>query len=214
MPVTSPLPCARCRTALPEAVFNTPAPVECPQCTAWLSVRVFPAFYREPLVGQAAEAVTSAEDAGCFYHPNKKAVVPCGECGRFLCALCDLEIGSRHVCPACASGGGAATATGTPHVAVGADPGAAFGNRVVLYERVAMMLALGPVVTIIFWMFTIVCAPAALYVVIRYWNEPKRGPLPRSRAWLVTAGIIALLEIAAWIVLGVVAHSNFSFVRS
>ena len=34
-----------------------------------------------------------------------KAVIACESCGRFLCTLCDLEFGGRHICPNCLSAG-------------------------------------------------------------------------------------------------------------
>lgn len=40
-------------------------------------------------------------ESACFYHPEKRAVVPCDQCGRFLCALCNIELDGRHYCPAC-----------------------------------------------------------------------------------------------------------------
>jgi hypothetical protein len=55
--------------------------------------------------GRAAEAALVAGEAICFFHPTKKAVVPCDRCGRFLCALCDLPMGSAHFCPPCLEAG-------------------------------------------------------------------------------------------------------------
>ena len=103
MPTTPYLICDHCRTVLPTAVVNTSEPVACPGCHAPLLARVFPAFSRAGTGGHASESVVSDEDASCFYHPRKKAVVPCVRCGRFLCALCDLEIDGQHLCPGCLS---------------------------------------------------------------------------------------------------------------
>jgi hypothetical protein len=44
-------------------------------------------------------------EATCFFHPQKRAQVPCDACGRFLCALCDCEFGDQHLCPACLESG-------------------------------------------------------------------------------------------------------------
>ena len=95
------LQCDKCHTPLPGAAVNTLTPVACPACGAGLILQVFPAFLRPVARGRSSEALASQEDAGCFYHPHKKAVVPCEDCGRFLCALCDLEIDDRHACPVC-----------------------------------------------------------------------------------------------------------------
>ena len=179
------LRCDKCQRFLPGAVVNTPAPVGCPACGAQLLVEVFPAFLRPVTRGRASEALVSQEDAGCFYHPHKKAVVPCEDCGRFLCALCDLEIDARHVCPACvetARQGGRSLRT---------------ADQRTLHDGVALTLAaLGPM---LFGWGSLITAPIALVMVVRYWNEPVRSPVPRSRARLIVAGLLALLEIAGWL---------------
>jgi hypothetical protein len=40
-------------------------------------------------------------ESACFYHAEKRAVVPCDQCGRFLCSLCNIELDGKHFCPAC-----------------------------------------------------------------------------------------------------------------
>ena len=110
--------------------------------------------------------------------------MPCGDCGRFLCALCDLEIDGRHVCPTCME------------LARQAGRSLRAGNQRTLHDQVALTLAVvGPV---IFGWGSLVTAPIALFLVIRYWNEPARSPVPRSRAWMIVAGLLALLQIAGW----------------
>ena len=42
-----------------------------------------------------ADALLSEGESSCFYHPNKRAVVPCDQCGRFLCTLCRVDFGQR-----------------------------------------------------------------------------------------------------------------------
>ena len=194
----SPLCCDRCRTALPDACFNTPAPVACPGCQAPLLVRVFPAFFHAPTVGRAAETVGSDEDASCFFHPRKKAVVPCGRCGRFLCALCDLDIGGRHLCPACVADGPPLTAVTT--ASGGHMAGGELANERFLYDRMALTLAAAPLLFL--WPVTLFTAPMALFYAVRYWNDPPRGLIPRRRSALIVAALLALLELAAWAVIG------------
>ena len=177
--------CHHCRTVVPEALFNTGSPVPCPRGNSPRRGRVGPAALRAPASGAAAEALGSAEDAGCFYHPRKKAVVPCADCGRFLCALCDLEIDRRHVCPACATVGGPGH---------GSPAGRLEGPRV-LHDSLALSLAVLP---LLIYPFTLVAAPAALFLVVRYWNEPKQHPLGRTRARLVLAALIASALLVGW----------------
>ena len=177
--------CHHCRTDVPEALFNTGSPVPCPRCNSPLLVRVFPAFFRAPAIGAAAEALGSAEDASCFYHPRKKAVVPCADCGRFLCALCDLEIDRRHVCPACAASGGPGG---------GLAAGKLEGARV-LHDNIALSLSVLP---LLIYPVTLLTSPIALFLVVRYWNEPKEHPLGRTCVRLVLAALIASSTLVGW----------------
>ena len=79
------------------------APVEsksgwqtCPYCQKRLQIRVWGA------VQQNTNAVAALSDqATCFFHPDKAFQACCQRCGRFVCALCDLQLGAEHVCPAC-----------------------------------------------------------------------------------------------------------------
>jgi hypothetical protein len=122
-------------------------------------------------------------ESGCFYHPAKRAVAACESCGRFLCALCDLDLNGEHICPAC--------------LETGRRKGKLkqLENRRVLYDAVALSLATLPL--LFFWP-TIITAPCALYVVVRRWNAP--ASLVRRGKWrMVLAAILAILEIAAWI---------------
>ena len=190
MPRTPYLLCDKCRTVLTGASVNTPGPVACPGCHSALLARVFPAFFRQddgrP---RTAENVGSAEDAGCFYHPRKKAVIPCEQCGRFLCALCDLELDGRHLCPGCVEAGRAADGRSALRHGLPLPPRT-------LHDNVALSLAVLP---LLLWPFTLFTAPVALFLVVRYWNEPRRSPIPRWRWRLIVAGSLALVQLAGWI---------------
>jgi hypothetical protein len=122
-------------------------------------------------------------ESSCFFHPQKKAVVPCAGCGRFLCALCDCDFGGEHFCPAC--------------LETGKSKGKikALDNRRACYDGIALRLALWPM--LIFY-FTLITAPMALFVAIRYWNAPRSLVRP-NRIGFVLAIIIALLQIGGWI---------------
>ena len=195
----STLVCDRCKTLLPGALVNHAELLACPGCFAPVRARVFPAFGRALVAGAAPEAVLSDEDASCFYHPAKKAVVPCDRCGRFLCALCDIDPGGggRHVCPGCLE------AARLEPGRKGAEAGDLPMQRRTLHDQMALMLVGLPLVLSVFsaWVFTIITAPVALFLVVRYWNEPRRAIIPRTRARLVLAGVLALLQIGGWVTL-------------
>lgn len=157
---------------------------ECPVCRTRLQAMVFPAVLedRRTAGDQGFTAKLDDTEASCFYHPSKRAVQACDGCGRFLCGLCDLELDGRHLCPGCLDTG---RTTGKI---------TKLQNRRVLYDNMALMLALLP---ILMWPFTLLSAPAALYIVIRHWKS-QGSIIPRSKFRFVLAGILASLQIAGW----------------
>src|ERR1043166_5117676 len=179
------LQCPKCRTWLLEGVFSPPEPVPCPGCGNGLQVDVFPAFFRPATVSAGAEAVVIEGEAGCFYHPDKKAVQPCSACGRFLCALCDCEIRGQHFCPGCLE----LSRQGKIQ---------SLENRRVLYDQVALSLAVYPM----FLFFPVfLTAPAVVYIVLRHWNKP-RSIVRNSRVYSIIALVLAGLRIcgcALWL---------------
>jgi hypothetical protein len=147
-----------------------------------LLVEIFPALFRKINPGPSAEAVMVEGESSCFYHPQKKAVLPCDGCGRFLCALCDCQLNSQHFCPACLEAGRTKGKIKS------------LENQRTLYGSIALSLAVYPI--LIFY-FTLITAPMALFVAIRYWKSPP-SLVNRSKARFVVAIIFALLQIAGW----------------
>ncbi len=93
--------CPGCGRPLPTDPAELAGLAACPHCRGELTATVFPAYGRGPVIGGTAERTTADDEATCFFHPSKKAAVPCDRCGRFLCALCDLPIAGEHLCPGC-----------------------------------------------------------------------------------------------------------------
>lgn len=178
----TPVQCPSCQVVLTDGVFNQPELWPCPGCGAGLQIEVFPALFRPVASQSAAETVMIEGEATCFYHPNKKAVRPCDACGRFVCALCDCELHDQHYCPAC--------------LEVGRKKGKikSLENQRTLYDSIALSLAIFPL--IIFY-FTIITAPMALYIAIRYWNAP-RSIIHRTRIRYLIAIVLAMLQIVGW----------------
>jgi hypothetical protein len=186
--------CPKCKVPLPGDLFNLPEPAGCPGCGELLEVRVYPALHRRMAPGRAAEAVLEESEASCFYHPEKKAVRPCEACGRFLCALCDCELGGQHLCPNCLD-------TGKQRGKI-----TSLENHRTLHDSVALTLALAPL--LIFY-FTLITAPVALFLAIRHWKSPT-SIVHRTKMRFVLAIIIASLEIAGWVVaFGFLATRHF-----
>ena len=128
-------------------------------------------------------------EASCFYHPQKKALLPCDGCGRFLCALCDCDLNGRHFCPTCLEAGRNK----------GKIKNLQKGRT--LYDSIALSLAVLPVVVLFGIYFTFITAPMALYVAIRYWNAPL-GIVRRTKVRYIVAIILSLIQIAVWVWIG------------
>jgi hypothetical protein len=182
MPPT--ISCPQCRVALVEGVFNRPNPAPCQYCGTPLVIEVFPALFRPIAPGQTAEAVMVEGESSCFFHPQKKAVVPCGSCGRFLCALCDCALNGEHYCPTC--------------LETGKSKGKiqALKNRHTRYDRLALTLSIAPM---LLFYFTLITAPIVLFLTFRYWKASV-SPVSKSRVRFIIASVLALLQLGGWTV--------------
>jgi hypothetical protein len=174
--------CPKCRVSLNAEDYHLGFYNECANCGADLQMETFPAFYRPVTPGQTGETILIEGEAGCFYHPTKKAVIPCEACGRFLCALCDIDLNGEHYCPNCVESGrrkGKFTS---------------LENQRFLYDELALTLAI---------MGVLVCGltgPVALYYAIWHWKSP-RSITTRTRITSVAAIIIALAQIGLMIMM-------------
>ena len=185
--------CPHCQAPLPGALCNTVGLVLCPACGGSPQAAVFPALFRPIEKGAAGERIGLEGDAGCFYHPGRRAVLACEGCGRFLCALCDVPLGGQHLCPACIEGGkrkGKLTN---------------LNRHRVLYDDIALALAVYPLVIPGFgWFLSPLTAPACLFVSFRYWKQPL-GVVRQSRWRFVLAILLSLLTLVGGALLLAVA---------
>ena len=177
--------CTKCNGELPRALWNAERLSPCPTCSSHIYVFAFPSLLEGVDYGRAGETLLVAGDAGCFYHPQKKAELACEYCGRFLCALCDVELNGKHLCPPC--------------IESGKKKGKlkSLENRRVLYDSIALSLAVLPL--LVFY-FTIITAPVSLFLAIRYWNAPS-SLLHRTKIRLVLAVLFSVFQIVGWVVL-------------
>lgn len=162
-------------------MFNRDDFTPCPNCRSELQITVYPALFRPAEVGRTGEVILTEGEASCFYHPQKKAVLPCEACGRFVCALCDCEHKGQHLCPVCLEAGRTKGKIKS------------LENTRTRYDK----MALGVSVLGLIPYFTIFAAPVALYLVLRHWKSPM-GLAQRSRARFVFAAVFALLQIAGF----------------
>lgn len=175
--------CPRCQSSIGEAELRPLDLTRCIRCGTVFQIEIFPALFRPFDSAPEAELVLVEGESTCFNHVDKRAVVPCKGCGRFLCTLCDCQINMDHFCPACLEGG----------AAKGRIKG--LESRRTKHDSIALSLAIAPM--LIFY-FTIVSAPAAIYVSIRHWNSP-RSVLHGTKVRFVIAIILASLQILGWI---------------
>jgi hypothetical protein len=157
----------------------------CSGCQGLLQVEVFPAFFRHNAPAQAAENLLVDGESTCFYHNSKRASVPCHACGRFLCALCDCNVNGEHFCPSC--------------LETGRNKGKIRNveARRTRYDNIALTLATVPLLT---FYFTLITAPMAIIVAIRYWNAPP-SIVQRTKVRMVLAIGFAALQVLGWLVL-------------
>jgi hypothetical protein len=178
----SSLYCTKCQQQLPLFIFRKDEFRPCPSCGVPTYGVIFPAFTKESSPSRPGETLILDTDASCFYHPQKKAEVACDYCGRFLCALCDVEMDRKHLCPPCIESGKQKGRIKT------------LENRRTLYDSIALSVSILPM--LIFY-FTIITAPIAIYMVFRYWNAPT-SILHAGKWRMVLALIFSASQIIGW----------------
>ena len=159
----------------------------CPYCDKRLQIRVW------PVVRQNHNAATALSDqATCFFHPDKAFQACCQRCGRFVCALCDLQLGAEHVCPTCFERGRADS---------GSEAGKAeWRYRDVLYDSIAVTVGWG---WILVWPSIVAAIPTVIFLHVKYGKAPRSYLIPRS-GWRFWAAYVGL----AWLPL-LLAGSTF-----
>lgn len=186
--IAEPLACPKCRAPLPEALHNLGHLAPCPACRTAVQCAVFPALHAAPRIGRPGEPLVEASEASCFFHPEKRAAVACEGCGRFLCALCELDLDGRHICPSCLTAGRKKGALGN------------LDRFRVSYGGIALLVAVLPAIGA--WPLTPITAPIALVVACIGLRKPRsltgrRRVLTYALAFLIAGG-----EIVAWCVWG------------
>ena len=148
----------------------------CPWCATEVQALLWPVI--KP---NANPAVALSDQATCFFHPEKAFQACCQRCGRFVCALCDLQLGSEHVCPTCFERG---RADSGPEAAK-----AEWRYRDVLYDSIALTIGWA---WILFWPSFIAALPAAIFMHVRYRKAPRSYLVPRRgwRFWFAYVGLV------------------------
>jgi hypothetical protein len=176
------LACPKCRRHVPEVCWQGVDVARCPACEAEFEQIRFPAL-------AAARTVTYAStsrdgEANCYFHAQNRAESACEGCGRYVCSVCSVPFAGQKLCPACLEG--KSERKKLPE------------NHRVLYDRIALLLAIVPIIV---WPVSVVTAPAALGVAIYGWKKPG-SIVPRKRKVVfIVAGLIATAEMVGWAIL-------------
>ena len=166
--------CPNCEGEIPQAETNIDWQT-CPYCEKRLLVRSW------PILRQNHNALAAfADQATCFFHPDKAFQACCQRCGRFVCALCDLQLGAEHVCPTCFERGRGTLGTEASK--------AEWRSRDILYDSIAATAGWG---WILFWPTIVVALPATIFLHVKYRKAPRSYLIPRSgwRFWVAYLGL-------------------------
>ena len=177
------LPCPRCQRVLGPESWSDAESGACVRCKTNFTCTCFPALTAAP-VPIAAQAALLEADSVCFFHTENRAEAICEGCGRLLCPVCTVALAGRKLCPACIA---SSNATAAPAVV----------RERVLFDGIALALAGLP---LLIFPFTVVTAPVALGMTIYAWKQPGSLMRGSSRARLILAGVLSLLEIGGWMV--------------
>jgi len=179
-PKISSLTCPNCGTPFPLAESEAANLEHCPKCARQTKVFMFPALERPFTGGTAAEAVMLEGEATCFYHAQKRAQVPCDACGRFLCALCDLEFNGQHLCPQCLEAG---AKKGKLH---------SLERQRTRWDQIVISLLVLPLV--LCWILLPLTSLVTIVLVIWKWNAPP-SLVANTRLRLIVGTVLALVEL-------------------
>jgi hypothetical protein len=174
--------CPKCKAALAIEPSTTEIVSTCPQCASPIEAFFFPAFFRPIQIGSTAAALVDHTEASCFYHPQKQAMRVCDGCGRMICALCSIELGTEHLCPNCLASGKKKGKITT------------LEDTRTRYDSIALSLA---VFGMLFYILSIFLAPAAIYISIRHWNSPG-SLLGSSKTRFIIAILLASTTLLFW----------------
>jgi len=169
---------------LPPEFLNTDQYRSCPKCRAPLKLRVFPALVNPPPPISPGRDLLEG-GSSCFYHPAKAAEAICEGCGRFLCALCDIDFNGKHLCSSC--------------LEIGKKKGRMpnLQNFRFRYDKIALNLSILPIILTV---FTLITAPIAFFMCFYYWKSPP-SLTTNSKSRFIWAGIISGIQILIWIMI-------------
>src|SRR3954470_16522302 len=91
--------CPRCNARLTKD-WIVSGTVTCPDCNKDFNAVAFTPPPEKTVITEVAAAGPELANA-CANHARNAAVTNCQRCGLFICALCEMDVGSGPFCPAC-----------------------------------------------------------------------------------------------------------------
>jgi ribosomal protein L37AE/L43A len=92
--------CPRCHARLTADWIHS-GTVICPDCNKPFEATAFRPPQRKVEVLSVAAALTPEGANACANHARNAAVTNCVRCGLFICALCNMDVGTGPHCPSC-----------------------------------------------------------------------------------------------------------------
>ena len=92
--------CPRCAVTLTADWIRSGA-VTCPYCSRAFEATAFTPPPRNEIVTAEVVSVGPEGANACANHARNAATASCQRCGLFICALCDMNVGTGSYCPSC-----------------------------------------------------------------------------------------------------------------
>jgi uncharacterized paraquat-inducible protein A len=184
--------CPRCHAQL-TADWIQSGTIICPDCYKPFEATAFRPPQRRLEVVSVAAALTPDGATACANHARNTAVTNCIRCGLFICALCNMDVGTGPHCPSCFDRLRADDAL---------SPAATRYRDYASMSRIAMIAGL----FFSFMFMGIPFAAASLYYSRKGFKQLREEG--RSKIGLIIIVILAVLEIVAgiaWIAFLIVA---------
>lgn len=92
--------CPRCGVALTADWLRTGV-ITCPYCNRGFEATAFTPPPRKQMATTEVVTVGPEGANACANHARNAATASCQRCGLFICALCDMNVGTGSYCPSC-----------------------------------------------------------------------------------------------------------------
>src|ERR1700741_1163566 len=92
--------CPRCGVGLTSDWIRSGA-IVCPYCGRGFEATAFSPPQRKEVATAEVVSVGPEGANACASHARNAATASCQRCGLFICALCDMNVGTGSYCPSC-----------------------------------------------------------------------------------------------------------------